>query len=252
MKRLFVINNENDIDLNKEWLHLIPEFSKILHRVWKVEGDSDGRKKFMQRRVFGYIYMMYDFGSPLYTWKEELRHEEALKMMRLKPADVKEEGVAEAAEKYKELQLESVPALKALHAMYSSLDTMNEYLTRINLSEEDKQGKPKHTPASITRAIKDMNAAYDAVATMERRVMEAMKQEGANTIRGTATLGGKEGKRAKEWEEGKGPTKTEIDKSVELALDEGRTLASFTPEADFRKIGAYLKTYTSEDEEADT
>jgi hypothetical protein len=252
MKRLFVINNENDLDLNKEWLHLIPEFSIILHRVWKVEGDSDGRKKYMQRRIFGYIYFMYDLSSPIYTWKEERRKEEALLRVNLKPADVEEEKVRIAVETYKYLQYESIPALKALDAMYASLSSMNEYLTTIDLNEVDKQGKPKHTPASITRAIKDMNAAYDAVATMERRIMEKMKEEGGNTIRGTATLGGKEGKRNKEWKEGEGPTKTEIQKSVENAIETGQTLASFEPQADFRKMGAMIRAYTSEGEEADT
>src|SRR5687767_1513164 len=114
MKRLFVLNNENDLDLNKEWLHLIPEFAAILHRVWKVEGDADGRKKVMQRRVFGYIYFMYDFSSPIYTWKEDRRKEEALARVSLKPADVEESKVKDAIDTYKYLQYESVPALKAL------------------------------------------------------------------------------------------------------------------------------------------
>lgn len=249
MKRLFIVENNNEMDLNKEWLHLIPEFSIILHRVWKCEGDADGRKKIMQKRVFGYIWLTIDYSSPLFTWEKEARHQEALKMMQLKPADVLEDKVALAIQKYEELQLESVPALKALRGMYASLEKMNSFLETIDLDAEDKQGKPKYTPSSITRAVKEMNAAYDAVATMERRVMEQLKKEGGNTIRGTATLGGKEGKRNKEWEEGKGPTRTEIQKSVQQAIQEDKALVSTDTTADFRQMGGYLKSLTTGQEE---
>lgn len=249
MKRLFVVSNDLDIDLNKEWLHLIPEFSIILHRVWKCEGDADGRKKIMQKKVFGYIWLTIDYGSPLFTWDKDARREEALKMMQLKPGDVDEPRVTAAIQTYERLQLESVPALKALRSMYASLERMNEFLENIDLDAVDKQGKPKHTPASVTRAVKEMNAAYDAVATMERRVMEQLKSEGGNTIRGTATLGGREGKRNKEWQEGTGPMKTEIQKSIETAIEEGKDLVAKDSTPDFRQMGTYFNQITKDEEE---
>jgi hypothetical protein len=250
MKRLFIVDNNNEIDLNKEWLHLIPEFSKILHRRWLCEGDADGRKKVMARRIFGYIYLTVDYASPLFTWVEEARHEEAIKMMQLKPGDLESDGVKAAIEKYDEMQNESTPALQALRSMYSALRHMNEYLKTINLNAVDKQGKPLHTPASITRAVKEMNSAYDAVNTMERRVLEDLKKE-ANTIRGTATLGGKEGKRNKEWKEGASPTPTELQKSVDTALENGKEIAAIDTIPDFRQMGDYLMKITKDDEDSD-
>lgn len=249
MKRLFIVDNNNEIDLNKEWLHLIPEFSKILHRRWLCEGDSDGRKKFMARRIFGYIYLTIDYASPLFTWTDEARHEEAIKMMQLKPGDLESDGVKEAIVEYDRMQNESTPALQALRSMYAALRHMNDYLKTINLNDVDKQGKPKHTPASITRAVKEMNSAYDAVNTMERRVLEDLKKE-ANTIRGTATLGGKEGKR-REWKEGSGATQVELQKSVEIALEEGKQIATVDTSPDFRQMGGYLMNITKDDEESD-
>jgi hypothetical protein len=248
MKRLFVMVN-NEIDLNKEWLHLIPEFSLLLHRVWKCEGDSDGRKKLMQHRIFGYIYLTTDFASPHFTWTKEARHIEAIKAMQLKEGDIQEQKVQDAIKKYEEMQHESVPALKALRGLYSAMDKMNEFLETVDFSEVDKQGKPKYTPNSITMYAKNINAAYDAINTMERRVMESLKQEGGNTIRGTATLGGKEGKRKKEWAEGIGPTNTEVQNSIDQAIEDGEDIVPVESVPDFRQMGAYLKKLTSEEEE---
>lgn len=250
MKRLFIVDNNNEIDLNKEWLHLIPEFSKILHRRWLCEGDSDGRKKLMARRIFGYIYLTVDYASPLFTWTDEARHEEAIKSMELKSGDLESDGVKEAIHKYDEMQRDSTPALQALQSMHSALRHMNDFLKTIDLNAVDKMGKPLHTPASITRAIKDMNAAYDSVSTMERRVMEDLKKE-ANTIRGTATLGGKEGKRNREWKEGSGATPTELQKSVETALEEGKEIVAIDTSPDFRQMGGYLMQITKDDNESD-
>jgi hypothetical protein len=247
MKRLFVMVN-NEIDLNKEWLHLIPEFSLILHRVWKCEGDADGRKKLMQHRIFGYIYLTTDFASPHFTWTKEARHNEALKAMQLKEGDIQEQKVQDAIKKYEEMQHESVPALKALRGLYAAMDKMNEFLETINFNEADKQGKPKYTPNSITMYAKNINAAYDAINTMERRVMESLKQEGGNTIRGTATLGAKEGKRKKDWMEGTGPVSTEVQNSIDEALED-ENIVLVEDKVDFRKMGAYLKKLTSEEEE---
>lgn len=244
---------DGEIDLNKEWLHMIPEFSVILHRKWLCEGDADGRKKLMQHRIFNYIYLTVDFSSPLFTWEKEAREVEALKSQNLKPGDVKEGKVVAAIRKYEEYQDESSPKLKALRGMLAALDKMNTHLENIDLSEEDKQGKPKYTVATITRAMKEMNAAYDALETMERRVMEELKKEGGNTIRGTATLGGREGKRKSgEWIEGTGPMKSEIQKSIDKALDGDKDFVAVDRPSDFRQMGNMLKAFINEESDMDT
>lgn len=242
-----MVNDE--IDLNKEWLHLIPEFNMILHRVWKCEGDADGRKKVMQHRVFGYIYLTIDFASPYFTWTKEARETEAMKAMQLKEGDIQDPKVQAAIRRYDEMQQESVPALKALRGLYSALDKMNTFLEDIDFTQEDKQGKPKYTPNSITMYAKNINAAYDAITQMERRVMESLMAEGGNTIRGTATLGGKEGKRKKEWAEGSGPTETELQKSVDDAIENDKDFVTVDSQADFRRMGAHLKTLTGEEDD---
>lgn len=248
MKRLFIISNDYEIDLNKEWLHLIPEFSKVLHRRWLCEGDADGRKKIMAKRIFGYIYLMLDYASPLFTWEEDARRAEALRMMKLKAGDIDSDGVKDAYNWYVEYQDECLPTLKALRSMHAALRKMNTYLNDIDFDARDKQGKPLHTPGSITRAIKEMNAAYDAVATMERRVLEDLKKE-SNTIRGTATLGGREGKRKKEWAEGTGPMQTEIQKSLDTAIEEGKNLVPIDSIPTFKQVGEYLKDITKDQED---
>lgn len=243
------MDNEGNIDLNKEWLHMIPEFSVLLHRIWKVEGDSDGRKKLMQRRIFNYIYLTVDFASPLFSWDNDARLLEALKSQNLKSGDVEDPKVQAAIRKYDEYQQESSPKLKALRGMHVVLDKMNTYLETISLEERDNQGKAIHTPSSITRAMKEMNAAYDALETMERRVLEELKKEGGNTIRGTATLGGKEGKR-KEFQESAGPMVSEVQKSIEKAIEDGKEIAlTEASSSDFRTVGGMLLKMTREEEE---
>lgn len=246
------MDNEGNIDLNKEWLHMVPEFSLILHRVWKCEGDADGRKKLMQRRIFNYIYLTVDFASPLFTWDEDARLMEAMKAQNLKSGDIEDPKVQAAIRKYYEYQQESSPKLKALRAMHAALDKMNDQLETIDLQAEDKQGKPKYTVGVITKAMKEINAAYDALETMERRVLEELKKEGGNTIRGTATLGGKEGKR-KDWQESAGPMKSAIQKSIDSAVEDAEEndedIAVYNSSSmNFRSMGAKIQTMIKDDE----
>lgn len=248
MKRLFVISNDNEMDLNKEWLHLVPEFARVLHRRWFCEGDADGRKKIMARRIFGYIYLMVDYASPLFTWEEDARRAEAMKMMQLTAADLDTDGVQDAYDKYQELVQESSVILKSLKSVYSTIHKMQEYMDSIDFTKEDKQGKLQWTPAQAVKTIKDMNSMYDAVQQLERRVMEDLKKE-ANTIRGTATLGGREGKRKKEWTEASSSVDAAVKDTINEAIENDQTIVATDREPDFRDIGGMLRELTKDQED---
>lgn len=249
MKRLFIIDSDYNVELNKEWLYLVPEFKKIMQRKWSCEGDYDGRKKIMQQRVFGYIYLMLEYASPLFNYEEDARRAEALSMMNLKPGDIDEAGVAAAYKKYEELMEGQSRILLSLRGVYAVMDKMDNHLKTIDFNAVDKMGKPLHTPASVIRVVKDMNMAYDSIQQMERRVMEDMKKEG-NTIRGKATLGGKEGKRAATiWTEGIGPEDNEISKSIENAIEDGKPVATVATRPTMSQLGNYLKPLIEEEDE---
>lgn len=241
MNKLFVVNSDFELDLNKEWLHLVPEFSVILHRKWKVEGDSDGRKKLMQRRLFGYMYLIFDYASPLLNFDTETRHQEALRMMKLKEGDLQSEGVGAAMKKFEFFVENSSRILKTLRVMYTVLDKMDEHLRTIDFTAVDKQGKLLYTTNSVIKSMKDMNSMYDSIQQLERRVMDDLKKE-ANTIRGSAILGGKEAKvRDGVWEE-TGP-------QIEQQELTDETLQAIKLPTSMQNLGAYISELTKEEEE---
>ena len=58
MSKLFTMDANLKVELNKAELLLIPEFSALIRRDRGSEGDHDGRKKFHARKEFTFIYFL--------------------------------------------------------------------------------------------------------------------------------------------------------------------------------------------------
>jgi len=212
---LFKITENYDVELNKEWLLLIPEFKAIIHADKGSTGDADGRKKLKARRQFGYIYFMVDFKSPIESWQFPKRHDEALRYTGLEEKDVSNALVKAAYQKYEEIQLADARALRTLAAARKGLDALDTYYETIDFSQTDKQGKLLHNPKEIAAGIASLNKMYDELDKFTNRVYEQLKE--STTIRGQASLGDKEHKRTgtETWQEGshtatKGPNFDDI------------------------------------------
>lgn len=197
--RLFIVE-EDGVELNKEWMFLIPEFATLIRRDKGSKGDYRGEKKLKARKEFTFIYFDLDFTSPIRDWEDFERREEAMKYAELTEADLDEEVMA-AHSKYNELLLKAARSLRTLRSVKKSLDALDKYYEDIDFSEVDKKGELKHDMSSYLNNIPKLAKAYDAVEQFEKRVMDELK--GEESIRGKNTLGGKEGKRTdNNWNEG--------------------------------------------------
>lgn len=216
MQELFKITETYDVELNKEWMLLIPEFKAIIHADKGSPGDNDGRKKLKARKQFGYIYFMVDFKSPLSEWEFSQRHAESLKYVDLTEKDVSNALIKAAYDRYDELQHMAARALRTLQSAKKAVDALDAYYESLDFTLLDKQGKLVNNPKEIAASIAGLNKMYDDLDKFEKRVREELKE--STTIRGQASLGDKEHKRTgKEvWSEG---SAEEINSAAPLFTD---------------------------------
>ena len=203
MQNLFNITEDFTVELNKEWILLIPAFTAILRADKGSPSDSEGRKKLKARKQLGYVYFMRDFRSPIYGYEEAQRHEEALRYVGMDPAEAELDIIQNAMREYEQLQLGQARSLKTLNSAYKGMNALDNYLENVDFEATDKQGKLLHSPKEFVSNLQNLNKAYDEIAKFEKRVYEELKD--STTIRGTATLGDKERTketRSTEWEEG--------------------------------------------------
>lgn len=196
--RLFTIGEDFQVELNKEWIFLIPEFNALLKRDKGSQGDYRGDKKLKARREFAFIYFDLDFTSPIREYEDFERRTEAMKYAMLEESDI-DGPLMDAHRKYNELLQQSSRSLKTLQAIEHSLNALDIYFLNLNFDERDKKGELVHSPNAYLLNLERVGKAYDAVDKFKKRVEEELK--GDVSIRGQASLGRKEGKRDT-WEEG--------------------------------------------------
>lgn len=196
--RLFEVDENYELVLNKPWIAMIPEFAEIIKRDKGSEGDYRGSKKLRARRELAFVYFMQDFSSPIRDWEPEEKRKEALYYAGMTEKDV-DEALEKALEKYSELMLKASRSLRTLKAMYKGLDALDDYFANLDFTATDKKGELKHDPTGFANQMTKMNKVYDELRNFEKRVEEDMKQ--ATGIRGpNSTLGDMEGQK-RTWSE---------------------------------------------------
>lgn len=195
--RLFTIDNNYQVELNKEWITLIPEFNALLRRDKGSEGDYRGDKKLKARREFTFIYFDLDFTSPIREWEEFERREEAMKYAGLVESDM-DKVLMTAHAKYNELLLGSSRSLKTLKSVEKSLDQLDTYFETIDFTATDNKGELLHSAGQYLTNLEKLGKSYTAVENFKKRVAEELKGEAS--IRGQSTLGRKEGTK-RDWGE---------------------------------------------------
>lgn len=214
--RLFFINEQYEVELNKEWILLIPEFSALLKRDKGSKGDYRGDLKLKARKELAYLYFCLDFTSPLRYWSEEDKKAEALRYTGLAEEDI-DDKVMEAWAVYEKLLEQSARSLKTLKALNKGLDALDSYFQNVNFTEKDKLGKAYYTPEDYIGNITKLPKMRNALKEYEDAVEQELKAD--TGIRGKATLGGKEGKRKeKVWSEG-GPPAEDLEAADNILTD---------------------------------
>lgn len=233
--KLFKIGNDFQVELNKEWILMVPEFAELLKRDKGSEGDYRGDKKLKARRELTFIYFDLDFSSPLREWDEFERREESMRYAGLKESNL-DEAVMNAHRTYARLLENSSRSLRTYHAVIKSLDQLDNYFKTVDFVERDKKGEMVHDPKGYLSNLKTLDSAYDSVDKFRKRVEDELTDGGG--IRGKASLGGKEGKREKGWAEEK-PNEMVIE-STERA-----------PVTNFKDLAEMLSSIGDDKEEED-
>jgi len=192
------------------WVMLVPEFGVVVRKDKGMDGDYRGDKKLKSRKQLAYIYFCLDFMSPIIQMEDGEREEEALRYVGLQQEDVETELVEAAYKHYQHLQYISAPSLKTLESIRKGRQKLNKYFEDVDFESTDRQGRVKYTAKEYIENITRMKQMDDAIREYEKQVMAELKQN--TTVRGKATLGGKEGKRrtAEAWSEG-GPPQDDLD-----------------------------------------
>lgn len=197
--RLFELDDNKEVLLNKEWINMIPEFKAVLARDKGSKGDYRGEKKLRAIKEFTYIYFYNDFSSPIRDWEDDERQKEALYYAQLELSDI-DDVVLTAQEKYFQMQLEASRPLRTLKALYKGLHAMDSYFENIDFQKVDKQGKLLNSPTDFVNNAAKLNKMYDEIRNFEKRVEDDLKNS-VSGIRGpNSTLGDNEGQK-KEWSE---------------------------------------------------
>lgn len=199
--RLFEINEDRQIKLDKPWILLIPEFAEVMKQDKGSKGDTEARKKLKAVSHFTFVYFYTDFSSPIKDWEDADREKEAKYYAKLSNDEKIPPYVWKACEKYDELQLKASRPLRTLKALYKGLGAMNEFFESIDFTTKDKHGRLVNDPSDFVTNAGKLSKMYDEIRNFEKRVEDDLRQA-ASGIRGpNSTLGDNEGKSGKGWSE---------------------------------------------------
>lgn len=191
MIKLFEIGDNNMVTLNKEWIGLIPEFRRLLARDKGGPQDGSGRYKKQAMREFTYIFLMYDFRSPLENFSDIEREKEALRMSELTKGKVESDGdIWDAIRMYKKLLEKVSPTLSTWRKMKTTVQTLEDYLENVDLNDRTDTGAKVHSIKEIQDGIKGMPSTHKSLIEMEDQVRKEMMDDSG--LRGGATKGGDE------------------------------------------------------------
>lgn len=188
MIKLFELGENQMAVLNKEWISLIPEFRRLLARDKGGPGDGSGKYKKQATREFTYIFLRYDFRSPLENWDVEEREKESLRMADLERGKMESDGdLWEAIRMYEKLQAEASPTLRTLRRLRTSVDDLTTYIDEMDLRERTENGAKVHSPKEKQEAINGMPRTMKTLDEMETQVRAELTDEIG--LRGEATKG---------------------------------------------------------------
>jgi hypothetical protein len=162
----------NIFKLNDEGIpELIPEFYEIecfktvQHRMRKMDGDADGRKKLLNAKELRYIYFNGFYGSRYLNFEKKQREEDLINDLRL-PSDWKPDEEVKACIKYY-VNYQKTPSWK----LYIALSNMAEGLT--DYADSKAQGltalKPKEV-LELMSVIKEAPLMIENLAKAKKQL----------------------------------------------------------------------------------
>ena len=160
---------------------LIEEF-KVLHSLNynKQPGDTQGRERKRAIQEARYLFHFCDYRSEYSEYKDEEKHEEALRAAGL-PEDYK---ISEELQACMDVMFKTQDTrmLRTLRTAENTLDKVREYYDSVDFSEVDKNGALIHKPKDIMASISDLGNVNKKLADLTKRVKQELKE--TETLRG--------------------------------------------------------------------
>ncbi len=227
INRLFTIDDNYELELNKPWIMMVPEFNEILKKDKGSPGDYRGEKKTMARKKLGYVYLMHDYQSPFRKMEHFERRDTAMKMTNLTEKDLNDADIPPAEARYKKIQYDSAPALRTLDAITRGMSSMNNYFENVDFNQTDKMGRLLFSPMEFNKNISEVKKAYESIAEFNKMVEEQLTN--APEVRGEVELGDLEG------------TPNKFNDLLDLVAKQNRKK---TPEPEFDEDGEPIQVVT--------
>lgn len=149
---------------------LIKDFASI----WKRDRSVDKKVAIME---LGYIYFLVDPRSDYSFIMDENEKSETIKKQEGLPQKWKPDELVKSAIKTYSFLTQTTSSLM-LHDVRSAVDKLRVFIRELDLSETDKNDKPKYTLNSYTSALAGMPDLIEKLVKIEKIVNEELEEVG--------------------------------------------------------------------------
>ena len=140
---------------------LVKPIRKLYH-----QDRSERKEKFLQQMAV--LFFVYSPASNYsYIINEEERMKEVLEQEGITDFKPSADFLA-AVEIYKKLNV--TVSQRLLESALISADKVSEFLRNVDLTEEDRSGKPKYQVSQITTALKNVEGIVTSLQNLQRKV----------------------------------------------------------------------------------
>jgi hypothetical protein len=158
---LLILNEYQEVDINKVWIKTNPKLSVILKRdkglrKFPTDGSPTYFDKIKAKKEFKLITLLLNPDSEYSNMEEKERLENALLLLKIDRKDFdKDTELMEAISEYEKI-LTSIASFRSYRAVKKSIDNKINYIEEINFRDVDKQGRLKITPLDHSKAVEGL------------------------------------------------------------------------------------------------
>lgn len=191
--QFFLFNNEtNSLEIDEYSILLVKEFKDLWDQGRnKCKEDKTGKLRLRAFKELTYIYLVLDFKSPYFQYKEKEKHDAAVYDSGMTEDMLKDETFLAAFRKYKEIQ-DSDPILSLIKTSLNTLFKMQVWLNNIDFEDDiDDEGRLLYKPKEIFDSIASIDKMRDQLIALETKHKKNLSSSG-NSVRGDVQIGFKD------------------------------------------------------------
>lgn len=181
--KIFTLDN-NKLQLNHSEILLVKEFREVM------ESDKSRDKK-AAYRLFHYVYLLCDWQSPYFEYKEEEKQKVAKKDAGILPKDLKNPLLQPLIDKYTEVR-DSNRVIRYIQSAWQLLDKISEYTEIVDFNEKIMQGPRTgalvHSVKEARDTVLKMQELIEHCRALNKMHKEEMKEEEDTKVRGDHEL----------------------------------------------------------------